>query len=95
MSTAPACPQTTVPGAWWTQEDAGGRPPPSARSKGEGGGLGEEQSPASLASWSVPPDRPLLGWSRALWGKGSDGLGFVFLNKIDMLYCQVFVTGPL
>jgi len=28
-----------------TQEDPGGRPSPSAGSKGEGGGLGEEQSP--------------------------------------------------
>lgn len=57
-----------------TQEDPGVRP----LLLGEKGGLGEEQSPAARGPRACLLTTPLLGWSRALWGKGSDGLGFVF-----------------
>lgn len=65
--------------------------PAFARSKGEGDGFGEEQSPlACCPPWCLTiPCLTGAGPSpRALWGKVLGCLGFVFLNKIDMLYCQ-------
>lgn len=65
--------------------------PALARSKGEGDGLGEEQSPlACCPHWclTVPCLTGAGSFPGALWGKRLGCLGFVFLNKIDMLYCQ-------
>lgn len=74
MSTAPASPQTAVPGGPRRTQESGC----FCWERREGGGLGEEQSPAARGPRACLLTTPLLGWSRALWGKGSDGLGFVF-----------------